>query len=634
MILRALPMSRVRLWLLSSETQDAALLLARHGLFDPVAEESDALPEKLGQEYRDTYAEAAARMQKILSLCGEETPDIPPHAMAPALEELQAVNAALKQVWLECSRCWEEAARSEEASRQLQSLAENFVRLQTLDIDLSLLGRQDTLLDFRLGSLPEANQARLREALALAGYLLRVFGRAQGLLYAVAAGTRSEAAGVSRLLAQAGWHDLHLPPELQTHPEAARAWLDEEARQLQNTAAGQLQAKQATLQRYRVLISEAQRALTLAQPLAEAAAKGVRGRGHLAAFSGWAPRRELPTLRAALEQRFSGRYLLHARDPKLSEYGQVPSLLVYPAWLRSFAPLVGNFGVPRYGEFDPTLLFAFSYVLLFGAMFGDVGHGAVLLGLAVLLRGRLVFLRGVGVAVGLASIGFGWLYGSVFGNESLIQAVWTSPMHDPAATLMVAVWLGVGFVATTQLINAYNRFAAGRILDAMLQGNALAGLVFYVALVRGMYAWLALDRFSVASAVFAAMGLGSLILGAWVNTRGAFAERVLVSVIESFETIISLFANTLSYLRVAAFSLNHVALSLAVFAVAGGLDRWGHGLTLLLGNVVIIVLEGGIVAIQALRLMYYENFSRFFSGDGHVFSPLRLAVPGVEERVN
>ncbi|MBU1664485.1 MAG: ATPase, partial [Gammaproteobacteria bacterium] len=90
------------------------------------------------------------------------------------------------------------------------------------------------------------------------------------------------------------------------------------------------------------------------------------------------------------------------------------------------------------------------------------------------------------------------------------------------------------------------------------------------------------------------------------------------------ETGINLFANTLSFMRVAAFSLNHVALALAVFTIANGLGTTGHWLTLFLGNVVIIVLEGGIVAIQALRLMYYEGFSRFFSGDGTEFVPLKL----------
>jgi V/A-type H+-transporting ATPase subunit I len=68
-----------------------------------------------------------------------------------------------------------------------------------------------------------------------------------------------------------------------------------------------------------------------------------------------------------------------------------------------------------------------------------------------------------------------------------------------------------------------------------------------------------------------------------------------------------------------------VALALAVFTIANGLEATGYAVTIVLGNIVIIVLEGGIVAIQALRLMYYEGFSRFFSGDGREFVPLRLS---------
>ena len=110
----------------------------------------------------------------------------------------------------------------------------------------------------------------------------------------------------------------------------------------------------------------------------------------------------------------------------------------------------------------------------------------------------------------------------------------------------------------------------------------------------------------------------------WVETRAGFGERALVATIETLETGINLFANTLSFMRVAAFSLNHVALALAVFTLANGLDSLGHWLTIALGNVVIIVLEGGIVAIQALRLMYYEGFSRFFSGDGIRLRPAEI----------
>ena len=83
-------------------------------------------------------------------------------------------------------------------------------------------------------------------------------------------------------------------------------------------------------------------------------------------------------------------------------------------------------------------------------------------------------------------------------------------------------------------------------------------------------------------------------------------------------------SGTLSFLRVAAFSLNHVALAIAVLTLAQMMDKTGHWFTIVLGNLFSLGLEGAIVAIQVLRLEYYEGFSRFFRGDGREFRPLTL----------
>jgi V/A-type H+-transporting ATPase subunit I len=77
-------------------------------------------------------------------------------------------------------------------------------------------------------------------------------------------------------------------------------------------------------------------------------------------------------------------------------------------------------------------------------------------------------------------------------------------------------------------------------------------------------------------------------------------------------------------MRVGAFSLNHVALAVAVFTLANLMGGVGHWIAVVIGNLFILVLEGAIVAIQVLRLEYYEGFSRFFSGDGREFRPLLL----------
>ena len=98
----------------------------------------------------------------------------------------------------------------------------------------------------------------------------------------------------------------------------------------------------------------------------------------------------------------------------------------------------------------------------------------------------------------------------------------------------------------------------------------------------------------------------------------------MIALMEAYEAIMAYVSNTLSFLRLAAFSLNHVALCVAVFTVASMMRSAGYWTTIVLGNVFILVLEGGIVGIQTLRLEYYEGFSRFFGGDGRPFRPLTL----------
>jgi V/A-type H+-transporting ATPase subunit I len=376
--------------------------------------------------------------------------------------------------------------------------------------------------------------------------------------------------------------------------------------------------------RFRSRLDEARLLVELGRPLAEAAVLGVRGHGALTSLSGWIPRRKADKLKADLEARFHGHYWLVVERANIAETATIPSLLRYPAWLTPFVPLVRSYGIPRYGEFDPTLPFAFTYLLLFGAMFGDIGHGAVIAALSALLFRRLGKAAWIGIAAGLTSMLFGLLYGSIFGYEDLIRPVWLSPLHNPVQVLTIAVAFGVGFITLTLLVNMRNRLVSGRIGPALFDSSGLAGLAFYIGAV-GSIANLA-GATTVAAPFWGLACTGLLAVAAfkWFETRAGFGERTLVATIETLETGTNLFANTLSFIRVAAFSLNHVALALAVFALASGLDAVGHWLTIALGNVVIIVLEGGIVAIQALRLMYYEGFSRFFNGDGIPFVPLKL----------
>jgi V/A-type H+-transporting ATPase subunit I len=629
---KAKPMQKVELLCLASEVQEMALWLARLGSFGPAASaERGGLMNS--DAYREHYLEARARLDKILEYCGrDEKVAIPDDAIAPNERELAGINNRLREIWVACSGCHEQELRIVEERDRLSTLRETYARLSALDVDLSRLLRRDGLLDTRLGQIPVANLKRLEDALSVAGYLMTVFDRAGDQAFVVVTGPHSEdgqaADRLGGLLAQAGWRDLPVPPELRTDPLAARRYIEEEADRLDSMGTDQCEVRLQRWQQHAVWLNQAQVLLALARPLAESTLLGLSGKGQLAMFSGWVPKASVAELRDALDTRFHGRYLLVAQSPGPEDAGKVPSLLTYPGWLQPFTGLVRNYGVPRYGEFDPVLLFAFSYVVLFGAMFGDVGHGAVLLTGALFLRGKLAWLRKVGVASGLASIGFGLLYGSVFGYESLIEPLWQSPLHDPEQMLRLAVFSGVGFIVVTLLINIYNRLDSRQWAYALLDGGGLAGLLLYLAAIASLRGLLAGQGAGVLNLLVAVAALLAVAIGAVRETEGPIGERLVVALVESLETLVKLFANTLSFLRVAAFSLNHVALAMAVFTIAAGLGSVGHGIAIVLGNIVIIVLEGGIVAIQALRLMYYEGFSRFFSGDGVEFKPLKLLTDG------
>ena len=624
-MLRTDPMLRVQLLMLASEAQDAALALARFGVFNPAAGSNKALADSPAADYREAWLEAEARLSKLLEQCGSTGPlHLPEAAEAPTLTDLKELNRWLKGVWNACLASHESRADIEEARTRLQALDETLAKLERLNVDLAHLLREDSLLSIHIGSLPATAIRRVTEALAMTGHLVSRFDQVGEQVYVVIAGPRGRHHEVHGLLAQAGWQALPIPEELRSHPQAGRAWLESERARLDTQHAEERQVLDGLREQLSPRLHEARLRLALARPLAEAARVGVSGKGGLAALSGWVPRRQLDNLRDMLDARFHDRYWLETREPSPGEAADVPSLMRYPAWLEPFVPMVKSYGVPRYGEFDPTLPFALTYLLLFGAMFGDIGHGAVILLLAAALYRRLGRMAWVGMAAGAVSMGFGLLYGSIFGYEGIIEPLWLSPMHDPIRILTLAVAFGISFIAFTLLTNIWNRLMAGQIGKAVFDSSGLAGLMFYLGAAGGLASWAGVTDIAQAYGWLAGVGIAGVAAYKWLDAKAGVGERMLVTVIETLETGISLFSNTLSFMRVAAFSLNHVALVLAVFALASGLDAAGHGLTIVLGNVIIIVLEGAIVAIQALRLMYYEGLSRFFSGDGTAFVPLRL----------
>jgi V/A-type H+-transporting ATPase subunit I len=260
---------------------------------------------------------------------------------------------------------------------------------------------------------------------------------------------------------------------------------------------------------------------------------------------------------------------------------------------------------------------------MFGMMFGDVGHGAVIAIGALMFVRRSSVVAIIGVLAGLSSTIFGFLYGSIFGYEHVLHPLWMSPMHDPQHVLLLALYWGIGFLIIANLLAIRNMLAREEFQHALYSPQGVTGLIFYIATVFSLMQVFEVNSLPVWTVPLLSILMAGMLYYQWGHSSGSLVERGLVVFIEGLEFIISNVSATLSFLRVAAFTLNHIALAAAVFAIAAMLDTFGHWVTILLGNLFIIVLEGAIVAIQCLRLEYYEGFSRFFSGKGTLYQPLK-----------
>jgi len=623
-------MQRMRLQVLREDVAEAAIALADSGAFAPefVTDPDQVLSESPAESYRETYSRAWSRLNKIGAAAGCPLPDSAEPASAEEaprsvpLEELQALNQQLGELWQGFSDREERLRKLHERRRSVTELQESLTRFERLDVDLGILHADMSFLSLLLGTVPRENRERLEHALQLSGHFVHSFHSGSEADYLLIVGPADSTRDIEDLLHVSGFRAVKLPLEFRDHPDKIRGRLDAEAQGLDQEIDEEQAAIKALAEQHREQLQAACRVLNMASPFAQLAGQ-VRARGAIAVTEGWIPKAEAAQLEELLAERLGRLYVLELRDPTPEELPQVPSVVHYPLLLKPFIGLVKNYGVPRYGEFDPTLLFAVSFIAMFGMMFGDIGHGAVIMlfGLAAWRKsGRVAAFLGL---TGLSSMIFGWLYGSIFGYEHVLHPLWMSPLSDPLLMLQLALYWGIGFIFIATVLTILNLLHEGKREAALFDTQGVTGLLFYAAGIYGGHQMMG-DEGSIGPLTGLAILLPFLVILVykWKSNDSPLAEKILVVAVEGLESIISYVSNTLSFLRVAAFSLNHIALAIAVFTLADMLGETGHWITVVLGNVFIIVVEGFIVTIQVLRLEYYEGFSRFFRGDGRVFKPL------------
>lgn len=297
---------------------------------------------------------------------------------------------------------------------------------------------------------------------------------------------------------------------------------------------------------------------------------------------------------------------------------------------RPFESIVKMYGVPNYTEFDPTVFLAITAFLMFGFMFGDVGQGFVIFLIGLILSRKKVGLGPILSAGGISAIIFGFLYGSVFGKEDILKPILISPMENITTMLGIGIASGVVLIIIAMILNIKNGLKNKDKEKIFFDKNGLSGLIFYVAVLASVVGFLIKGKLIFSTAILILVIVIPLLLIMFKENimsiinkkKPAEKSSMIEKIFEIIEMLLSFASNTISFVRLAAFAINHVGLCLAVYILSEMVGTAGSIAIAIIGNIIVIVLEGLIVAIQVLRLEYYELFSRFYSGDGKEYKPI------------
>lgn len=341
---------------------------------------------------------------------------------------------------------------------------------------------------------------------------------------------------------------------------------------------------------------------------------------------GWIPTRNLKEILLKLEKD-NVEYVVKNHDEVAST---PPTKLKNNRLIRPFESIVNMYGIPNYTEMDPTWFVALTAFIMFGFMFGDIGHGLVVTIVGLILAKRKSSLGPVLTAGGISSIIFGFLYGSIFGKEDIIKGILPSPMDNITNMLIAGIATGAVLIIIAMIFNIKNGIKNKDTGKIFFDKNGLAGLIFYTTILVLIVGFLLKGKMIISLAISTILILIPLILILFKEKLENLIKKdknnvkvpVVEKIFELIEMLLSMASNTISFVRLAAFAINHVGLCMAVYILADMFSGAGSIAVTIIGNIIVIALEGLIVAIQVLRLEYYELFSRFYTGDGKEYIPI------------
>jgi V/A-type H+/Na+-transporting ATPase subunit I len=557
-----------------------------------------------------------------------------------------------------------------ESIRERQrAIQQEILKLEDINrqVDLYGLGLSDipfktrhSFLQIQTGRIPSANKTKLEDDLKDFPSLCISLRQEDEITYYLLISMKRDSEAINKILSENKWANIELPEELKSIREDVfkeisnkHLTLTEEQKKLEKKASDLITSngKELTNIWLNLRVTE----------LLYKIQTNFKSSSRTVVFTGWLPAFRKDKLSEKIQKSCGNRCYLewHSPDGKEIIDNEVPVQFNNPKTLAPFEMLVSNFGIPQYKTIDPTPFVMPIYLAMFGLMFADAGQGAVLVILGIL--GTKYFrnipekkgyfkLSWLIIWCGLSSIVFGVLFGSYFGKP-VFEALWfdfhgivsghsegNSAVKDIMDILAITIYFGIAVIFLGLLFNWINLIRIRNWFELIFdKGGILGGWIYgggvYIAsyMVKHNY-----NGFPSGNVIFMLAGLPAFLLLLKEpyhyfhhKTEKGFNPLIILNflmqwIVELLEIFSGYLANTLSFMRVAGLGIAHASLMIATFSIAEMASGVFSVIVIIFGNILVLGLEGLSAGVQALRLNYYEFFTKFFHGTGKLYTPISL----------
>ncbi len=547
----------------------------------------------------------------------------------------------------------QEILKLEDIKRQMELYGRDFSDLK--------LASKSALISMQIGKLPASNLKQLENGLKDFLSFSAAVAIDGDMAHRFLISMKRDKSEINKVLAKAGWSEVELSnqmhsvnknvfEEISTKLEKLSVEQKELETKAKNIIKSEVERLQATW--VNLWVSELFNRIQI----------NFEPSSRTIVFTGWLPVSRKAQLTKVITEACQGHCYLefNGAGSKTTIGDGVPVQLKNPKFLEPFQMLVSNFGIPKYGTIDPTAFVMPVYLSMFGLMFADIGQGLVLVMLGFLsaysLRNNqqkrgMYNLSWLIVWCGFSSVVFGGLFGSFFGM-TIFKPIWfdfhgvvaghssgSSMIKDVYSILAITIYFGIMVITLGLLFNWVNMIRSRKWSELFFdKGGIFGGWIYgggtYIAFYYVLHGY---KMFPGGNVLFLLVGVPSILL--FIKEPYHFFKHrqpgekfgpimimnfLMCWVVELLEIFSGYLSNTLSFMRVAGLGIAHVCLMMSFFSLAEMTSGIGSIAILVLGNILVIGLEGLTAGIQALRLSYYEFFTKFFHGTGELYTPISL----------